>query len=158
METRPPCEEKCREFIVFCGCWPKYILTWLLSSQHTALAEQEEPLPTPMTVIGSQVRPTRASTSWTTIPSPFKTFAMEGSLACVIQACELLPSDDDGNSTDLAYSVAALDGRGGARAGRLVASLEGGGGRKNGESSDGEDGEAREHICIGEYCELEFEL
>ena len=75
---------------------------------------------------------------------------MEGSLACVIQACELMPSDDDGNSTDLAYSVAALDGRGGARAGRLVASLEGGGGRKNGESSEGEGGNARKHACDGE--------
>ena len=83
---------------------------------------------------------------------------MEGSLACVVQSCELMLLNDDGNSTDLAYSVTALDRRGGARAGRLVASLEGGGGRKNGESREGKDGEAREHVGIGEYCELKFEL
>jgi hypothetical protein len=38
-----------------------------LFSQQTGVAEQESP-PTPMTEIGSQVRPTRAFTSWTTMP------------------------------------------------------------------------------------------
>lgn len=36
----------------------KKIRTWLLSSQQTVLAEQELPLPTPMTVTGEQDSPT----------------------------------------------------------------------------------------------------
>jgi hypothetical protein len=44
------------------------ILTWLLSWQQTGVALQPLPL-TPTTVIGLQVRPTRAVTSLTTMPS-----------------------------------------------------------------------------------------
>ena len=44
--------------------------------------------------------------------------------------------------------VAALDGAGAARRSGLTASdLEGGGGRKNGQSSESEDGDAGEHDC-----------
>jgi hypothetical protein len=46
METKPPCE-----------------LSW----QQTAWAEQPL-LPTPITVMGLQVTPSRTSTPWTTIP------------------------------------------------------------------------------------------
>ena len=37
--------------------------TWLLSSQHTAEAEQLPPVPTPMTVIGEQLIPRRTLAS-----------------------------------------------------------------------------------------------
>ena len=61
------------------------ILTWLLSWQQTALAEQEPLLPTPMTVTGEQVRPTRTFRSWRTMPSRPRIAAALGALACATE-------------------------------------------------------------------------
>ena len=140
---------------MFHNYWPEHALTWLLSSQHTALAEQEPLLPTPTTVIGLQVRPTMASTSWTTMPSPLRMLAIEGSLACIEYQCSYSSAYIDAKRakigrTNLPDGLAALDGRGGTRASRLITSLKGGGGRKNGESSEGECSNARKHIRFGE--------
>ena len=51
-------------------------------SQQTVVLLQADPLPTPMTLIGEQSRPTRALTSSTTTPMDFRMPAAAGELAC----------------------------------------------------------------------------
>ena len=54
----------------------------MVLEQDTEVPEQVLPEPTPMTVIGEQVRPTRTSTPWTTMPSRPRRSDAAGSLAC----------------------------------------------------------------------------
>ena len=58
------------------------VLTTLLFSQQTASAEHSLPVPTPMTVIGEQSRPTRTSRSWRTMPRRPRRVLMPGDEAC----------------------------------------------------------------------------
>ena len=81
METRPPYTEKKLVWSV-CTLQLECVLTTALSWQHTTLAEQLPPEPTPMTVMGEQLRPTRTSTPWTTMPSRPRRSDVAGSLAC----------------------------------------------------------------------------
>ena len=51
------------------ACDYVHVLTTLLLSQHTAFALHWLPVPTPMTVIGEQSRPTRTFRSWRMMPN-----------------------------------------------------------------------------------------
>ena len=67
-ETRPPFKQRISISKAIPRSTQKLILTTLLFSQHTVLAEQELPLPTPMTEMGEQPRPIFAVVSWRTTP------------------------------------------------------------------------------------------
>ena len=69
MEMRPPWDRTFVNVMVHIQAMYYGILTTLLFWQQTAVALHELPVPTPMTEIGEQSRPTRTSTPWTTMPS-----------------------------------------------------------------------------------------
>ena len=64
----------------------------MLFWQQTTFALHELPVPTPMTVMGEQSRPTSASTPWRTMPSRPRRSDVAGSLA-YYGACAARVSD-----------------------------------------------------------------
>lgn len=118
------------------------MLTTLLFLQHTAWALQEFPVATPMTVMGEQVIPTRASMLWTLMPRRARRSDVAGSFAYRKNSLRVsyVVARSSGD-TNLLDAVAALEGPGRTLAGGT--SVEGGGGRKEGQGPEDEGGEAR---------------
>ena len=124
------------------------VLTTLLLSQHTALALHALPVPTPMTLIGEQSRPTRALISWSTMPKRPRMAATPASLAYVARIedqhrCQARKRI--AKVTYALYLLATLDGTCGARLTCLE--VDRSSSREDGEGSNGDGGEAREHHC-----------
>ena len=127
------------------------VLTTLLLSQHTALALHALPVPTPITLIGEQSRPTRAVISWMTMPKRPRMAATPASLACVARVqCQHQCQTRKGvaKATYALDLLATLDRARRARLTRLE--LDRGGSRENGEGGNGDSSEAREHRDRGE--------
>lgn len=88
-------------------------LTTLLFWQHTALVEHD-PSPTPMTLTGEQLMPTRTSALWMTTPSRLRRAAVEGLVACgKDKSYSVMRHVGPGRATHILNRVAALDGAGG---------------------------------------------
>ena len=82
MEMRPPWTRSRGERMLTAYPRKNRTLTTLLSWQHTVVEEHSLPVPTPMTVIGEQLRPRSASTPSRTTPSSPRRAVPAGEEAC----------------------------------------------------------------------------
>lgn len=117
--------------------------------QDTVVPLQAEPVPTPITEIGLQVKPKRTLTSLRSMPSKPRRAEPAAELACHSRnmsqlVCRIVVMG--------AYRLGAVAaGRSGIRA--AAGHVGGCGSRKEGESKHGEDSEAREHLgFLSEVC------